>query len=64
LALALINVGAASSIVALTRPDTFWPLWVGLVLTAGGVVALLVAVRLWQHHLRQLRDPVAEGRRG
>ena len=62
-ALALVNVGAATTIVAITRPDTFWPLWLGLVLTAVGVLALAVAVRLWQHHLRQLR-PKAEARRG
>jgi hypothetical protein len=64
LALALINVGAAASIVALTRPDTFWPLWVGLVLTAGGVVALLIAVRLWQQYLHEVREPMTEGPRG
>jgi hypothetical protein len=54
-ALALINVGAAASIVDLMRSGTFLPLWIGLVFTALGVVALLAAVRLWQRYLAELR---------
>ena len=56
LALALINVGAAASIVALTHTGTFVPLWVGLAVTAVGVLALLIAIRLWQRHLQELRQ--------
>ena len=54
-ALALINVGAAASIVDLMHSGTFWPLWVGLILTALGVLTLLVAVRLWQRYVQELR---------
>jgi hypothetical protein len=54
-ALALVNVGAATAIVALMRPGTFWPLWLGLVLTAAGVAALAAAVGLWRHYLHKLR---------
>jgi membrane protein YdbS with pleckstrin-like domain len=65
IALALVNVGAAATIVALTRPDTFWPLWVGLVVTAVGVVTLALAVSLWRHYLHELRGPAeAEARHG
>jgi len=64
IALALINVGAAASIVALSRPGSFMPLWAGLALTALGVVALALAVRLWQRHLQELRKPTASERRG
>lgn len=60
-ALALINVGVAASIVALTGSATFWPLWLGLVLTASGVVVLLIAVRLWQQIMRDLRRPQEVG---
>jgi membrane protein YdbS with pleckstrin-like domain len=62
-ALALINVGAATTIVALTHPDTFWPLWVGLVLTAFGVVAFGLAVGLWRLYIHELRGR-AEARHG
>ncbi|MBV8720012.1 MAG: hypothetical protein JOZ65_33495 [Chloroflexi bacterium] len=62
-ALALINAGAATTIVAVTRPDTFWPLWLGLVVMAVGVAALALAVTLWRRHLQELRSPAA-ARRG
>ena len=54
-ALALINIGAATSIVALLQPGTFWPLWVGLILIGLGVIALLSAIRLWQRYLDEVR---------
>jgi hypothetical protein len=53
--LALINIGAATSIVALLQPGTFWPLWVGLILIGLGVIALLSAIRLWQRYLDEVR---------
>ena len=55
IALAFINVGAATGIVALLQPGTFWPRWVGLILIAIGVVALLIGVRLWQRYLAEVR---------
>jgi hypothetical protein len=63
-ALALINVGVATTIVALLQPGTFWPLWLGLILIALGVAALLSAVRLWQRYLDEVRRDPAEARRG
>jgi hypothetical protein len=56
IALAFINVGAATAIVALLQPDTFWPLWLGLVFIALGVIALLSAIRLWQRYLAEVRS--------
>lgn len=64
IALALINVGAAALIVNMMGSGTFWPLWVGLILTAAGVVALFVAVRLWQQYLAEVRKQPAGARRG
>jgi hypothetical protein len=49
-------VGAATCIVALLQPGTFWPLWVGLILIAVGVIALLSAIRLWQRYLAEVRS--------
>jgi hypothetical protein len=64
LALAFINVGVATSIVALMQPGLFWPLWLGMLLIGLGVVALLAAVRLWQRYLNEVRQQPAEARRG
>ena len=55
-ALALINVGAAATIVALMGATNSMPLWAGLALTAIGVVVLVVAVRLWREYLRHMRS--------
>ncbi len=52
LALALINVGAAATIVALMSAARGIPVWAGLVVTAIGVLVLVAAVRLWQAYLR------------
>src|SRR5579872_6312358 len=43
-ALALINIGIATSIVALMRTPGAAPIWAGLVVVANGVVALVIAV--------------------
>jgi hypothetical protein len=55
-ALALINVGVATSIVSLMQSVAFAPLWVGLVLMGIGVATAFVAVRLWQNYLLALRQ--------
>jgi hypothetical protein len=55
LALALINIGLAASIVAAMGTASFAPLWVGLVLLALGVLIGAGAVRLWQHYLVGMR---------
>jgi hypothetical protein len=55
LALALINIGLAASIVAAMGTARFAPLWVGLLLLALGVLVGVGAVRLWQHYLVGIR---------
>jgi membrane protein implicated in regulation of membrane protease activity len=64
LALALINIGLAATIVALMRTSNFAPLWLGLLLVAAGVIALVMAVRRWQRYLHEVRTRPAEARRG
>jgi hypothetical protein len=56
IALALINVGAASAIVALMGTPTFGPVWVGLVLVALGACSALVAWNLWRQYLVAVRE--------
>ena len=56
LALALINVGLATVIVAAMGTAAIAPLWVGLGLVVLGVVASLVAIGLWRQYLVALRD--------
>ena len=56
LALAIINIGVAATIVALMGALGSMPLWAGLAVTAIGVLVLVAAVRLWGQYLHQLRD--------
>ena len=56
LALALINVGAAATIVVLIGSAKGVPLWAGLAVTALGVVILAIAVRLWRAYLRTAHE--------
>ncbi len=55
IALALINIGLAASIVAAMGTASFAPLWVGLVLVALGVGAAGMAFTLWRQYLGALR---------
>jgi hypothetical protein len=55
IALALINIGAASSIVALMGTPTFGPVWVGLIVVALGVISGLFAIRFWRQYLAGIR---------
>jgi membrane protein YdbS with pleckstrin-like domain len=55
-ALALINVGLATAIVAAMGSAAIAPLWVGIGLVALGIVAALVAVGLWRQYLVALRE--------
>ena len=57
IALALINVGLATAIVAAMGNAAIAPLWVGLGLVVLGVVAGLVAIGLWRQYLATLRAP-------
>ena len=57
IALALINVGLATAIVAAMGAAAIAPLWVGLGLVVLGVVAGLVAIGLWRQYLATLRAP-------
>jgi len=52
-ALALTNVGVAATVVALMGKGM--PLWVGLTVTALGVLALVGAVALWKRYLQEAR---------
>jgi hypothetical protein len=56
-ALALINIGAASAIVALMGTPTFGPVWVGLVVVTVGVLTGVLAISLWRQYLAGLRNP-------
>jgi len=55
LALELINLGVASTIVSLTATFIF-PLWVGLVIVAIGVAAGLMAIAQWRQYLAEMRQ--------
>ena len=55
-ALALINVGLATAIVAAMGTASFAPMWVGLVVLALGIVVALVAFSLWRQYLLELKD--------
>jgi hypothetical protein len=54
IALALINVGAASIIVATMGQFSFAPLWLGAVFVVVGVGALVGAVVLWRQYLSEV----------
>ena len=56
IALALINVGAASAIVALMGTPTFGPVWVGLLEVAIGVLTGVLAINLWRQYLLRMRE--------
>ncbi len=56
IALALINVGLATAIVAAMGTAAIAPMWVGLGLVVLGVVATLVAVGLWRQYLVAVRE--------
>jgi len=55
IALALINVGVATTIVILMGASSL-PVWVGLVLVTIGVAAALVAVGQWRQYLAALQQ--------
>jgi hypothetical protein len=55
-ALALINVGLATAIVAAMGTASIAPMWVGLLLLVTGVVAGGVAISLWRQYLVALRE--------
>ena len=55
-ALALINVGLATAIVAAMGTANFAPMWVGLVLLVVGVAVALLAFGLWRQYLVELRQ--------
>jgi len=55
-ALALINVGLATAIVAAMGTASIAPMWVGLLLLVIGVAAAVVAVGLWRQYLVALRE--------
>jgi hypothetical protein len=54
-ALVLINVGLAASIVEAVGARSFAPLWVSLVLLVVGVAAAAGAVVLWRQYLSTTR---------
>jgi hypothetical protein len=56
IALALINVGVATAIVAAMGSAAIAPAWVGLGLIVLGIVAGLVAIGLWRQYLVALRE--------
>jgi hypothetical protein len=56
IALALINIGAATTIVSLMGSRGVGPLWLGLALVAIGVAAAVGAVLLWRAYLTALRQ--------
>jgi len=58
LALGVSNAGVAASIVILMGAASM-PLWAGLAITAVGVIVLVIAVRLWQRYLNEVRSPAA-----
>jgi hypothetical protein len=55
-ALALINLGAATVIVGAMGAPTWAPTWVGLVLVVAGVGAAVWAVILWRQYFAALRE--------
>jgi hypothetical protein len=55
-ALALINVGLATAIVAAMGTASVAPMWVGLLLLVVGVAAGVVAISLWRQYLLALRE--------
>ncbi|HEY1292514.1 MAG TPA: hypothetical protein VGJ60_05415 [Chloroflexota bacterium] len=57
IALALINVGLATAIVAAMGTVNFAPMWVGVVLLAIGVAVAVLAFSLWRQYLVELRGP-------
>jgi hypothetical protein len=56
IAIALINIGLATSIVAAMGSASFAPLWVGLAVVGIGIAAAMVAVSLWRQYLLALRE--------
>jgi hypothetical protein len=56
LALALVNVGLATVIVASMGQRGFAPFWVGPVLLVAGLAAAVGAVLLWRDYLASLRQ--------
>ena len=54
-ALALVNVGLATLIVAAIGVPSFAPLWVGVVLLLVGIGAAVGATTLWRQYLADAR---------
>jgi hypothetical protein len=54
-ALALVNIGLAATIVGLMGGRTFAPLWAGLIIVAAGAGMLFWAVSLWRRYLTAVR---------
>jgi hypothetical protein len=55
-ALALINVGLATAIVAAMGTVSIAPMWVGLLLLVIGLAAGVLAISLWRQYLLALRE--------
>jgi hypothetical protein len=55
-AVALINVGLATAIVAAMGFPGWAPLWVGLVLVVAGLAAAAGAVQRWRQYVVQVRE--------
>jgi hypothetical protein len=56
IALVLINVGLAASIVEAVGARSFAPVWVCLVLLVVGAAAAAAAVVLWRQYLAAVRN--------
>jgi hypothetical protein len=56
-ALALINIGLASLIVAAVGSPGVAPVWASILLVAIGVAAAIACVALWRQYLADVRHP-------
>ena len=56
-ALALINIGLASLIVAAVGSPGVAPIWASILLVAIGVAAAIACVALWRQYLGDVRNP-------
>ena len=56
-ALALINIGLASLIVAAVGSPGVAPVWASILLVAVGVAAAIACVALWRQYLTDVRNP-------
>ena len=56
IALALINLGLATSIVGVMGTATWAPPWLGLLVVVAGIGAAIAAVLLWRQYLSGVRE--------